>query len=534
MSATDTNNTAAVVLLASDGPARERLRQAVGNAGGTIVLQADPARVDAAQVLGCHPAAVVIALDSGNEDVLDALEPVLAEAGVTVLLEEADMAASRQGWDAQRWERHLAAKLLGHGNVLPPGAEDDSGLQPEPGLPPTPAQLHAGAPIQPHLAQAMELADALPATSLGPDAAGQAAADGLVPALEAGAAQELGHGLALDADLPAASDAPAAADTGSPWQLPALDAYDLDDGPAYQPPAVTEAVPDLDQLLAAAAPLDPAADPAAGDHAAPAAPAAAVVPPPLPPELPPLDPPAGMPAAAAAVPAPAPAPSQWALVDFDAEPAAVAAPPAPVAAPAPPAWDLSGLSLLDENEGDVAAAPGAGVRTVALVMAGIGGPDAIRRLLATLPAEGMPGAVLVQLRLDGGRYANLVTQLERVCAAPVKLAAVGDPVEAGHVYVLADDITLGGDGGLKFAELPAMASVLADMPADGCAVLMLSGADAGQVDAVLDLGTRGAWVAGQSGEGCYDPAAASALAVAGMPVGEPAWLGRELLARWGL
>ena len=518
MSVSEHNNPAAVVLLASEGPARERLRQAVANAGGLIVLDAEPARVDAGQVLACNPAAVVIALDASTELVLETLEPVLAQAGVTVLLEEADVAAARQGWDAQRWERHLAAKLQGHGNVLPPGAEEESPSLPEPGRPQTPAQRHAGAPMQAHLAQAMELADTLPVD------------DGPV-----------GGGLALTDDLDLAEPA-LSLEAPPQWDLPVLDTYEEDTPAIYQPPAMPEAVPSLDELLAAAAPSGLDEADASVSVPAPAhtpvedlAPVAAPV---MPPPLPPLE----MPAAPAPVenrPAASGGLSQWSLVDFD-DSAAVADVPV-AAAPAVGNWDLSGLSLLDEDEDkdkeQEAAASAAAVvpaRAVALIMAGIGGPDAIRRLLATLPAEGMPGAVLVQLRLDGGRYANLVTQLERVCAAPVKLAQVGEVVQAGHVYVLAEDITLSGHEALRFAHLPEMATVLPDIPATGSAVLMLSGADADQTDAVLALGMRGAWVAGQSGEGCYDPAAASALAVAGMQVGEPAWLGRELLARWGL
>ena len=109
VSANDLN--AAVVLLAEAGVARDKLHQAITNAGGRISLLAAPSEVDAAGVLASEPAAVVIALDASSEDVLDLLEPVLAQAGVLVLLEEAELAAQREGWDAQRWERHLAAKL---------------------------------------------------------------------------------------------------------------------------------------------------------------------------------------------------------------------------------------------------------------------------------------------------------------------------------------------------------------------------------------------------------------------------------------
>lgn len=461
-----TDHKAAVVLLANPGLAGDKLRQAIVNAGGQIVLEAAPAQVQAAQVLAASPAVVVIALDASTDQALDVLEPVLDQAGVMVLLEEADLAAQREGWDAQRWERHLAAKLQGHANVLPPGAEQEQPV------------------VQPA------------AGTAGFAAAGLQAVPSAQPGSEGS-----------QVDQPS---------------FDAFDAFDYDAEPVVTGPAAGAGVaPSLDDLLASAPPAPEAAVAALAGRPA-------VVPPPLPPLEPehaavsPPAPPVAMPGV-----------SQWSLVDFDssaAEPVVAAAPAAAVLQN----WDLSNLSLLDPGQEDDAPGAAGAVSTVALVMAGIGGPDAIRRLLSQLPAEGMPGAVLIQLRLDGGRYANLVSQLARVCAAPLQLAEAGKALEPGHVYVIADDITVSGGQALRFDTLAPMASVLADLPAEGSAVLMLSGADADQVDAVLRLAERGAWVAGQSGEGCYDPAAASALAVAGMPIGEPAWLARELLARWGL
>ena len=47
----------------------------------------------------------------------------------------------------------------------------------------------------------------------------------------------------------------------------------------------------------------------------------------------------------------------------------------------------------------------------------------------------------------------------------------------------------------------------------------------------VEFAERGGWVAGQSGEGCYDPEAASQLAVAGHPAGTPEYLAGELAQR---
>ncbi|KFA21658.1 chemotaxis protein, partial [Xanthomonas vasicola pv. musacearum NCPPB 4384] len=81
------------------------------------------------------------------------------------------------------------------------------------------------------------------------------------------------------------------------------------------------------------------------------------------------------------------------------------------------ALSTGGLSLVDlEHSGSVTGA--------VLVMAGIGGPDAIRRLLSALPPE-FPRAVLVRMTLDGGKYGNLVRQMGRVSALPVELGEAG-------------------------------------------------------------------------------------------------------------
>ena len=59
----------------------------------------------------------------------------------------------------------------------------------------------------------------------------------------------------------------------------------------------------------------------------------------------------------------------------------------------------------------------------------------------------------------------------------------------------------------------------------------LSGADPGLVPAVLAFAAQGGWAAGQHGEGCYDPAAASQLIDAGMTAGTPEQLASELVQR---
>ncbi|WP_256032598.1 chemotaxis protein CheB, partial [Xanthomonas graminis] len=248
--------------------------------------------------------------------------------------------------------------------------------------------------------------------------------------------------------------------------------------------------------------------------------------------------PLAMPAPAASTPPPLPLPaSAWSLVDDDA-PLLVQA-RAPLSQMQISTEGLSLVALESEQESAIdnpaAAAVAAKVAQGAvLVMAGIGGPDAIRRLLAALPAD-FPQPLLVQLRLDGGRYGNLVKQIARVSALPVLLAEAGQTVGVGNVYILPDDVGVrsGDTAGLRFVAQQAGTSVVGGLPAARSAVLLLSGSDPHQVEDVLALAAQGAWVAGQTGDGCYDPAAAAQLIGRGHPGGDPVQLAQALSARWG-
>ncbi|MDR7097892.1 chemosensory pili system protein ChpB (putative protein-glutamate methylesterase) [Lysobacter niabensis] len=165
-----------------------------------------------------------------------------------------------------------------------------------------------------------------------------------------------------------------------------------------------------------------------------------------------------------------------------------------------------------------------------LVLAGIGGPDAVRQLLGALP-EGFPRAVLIQQRLDGGHYDKLVAQMQRATSLPVKLAVSGDTVQPATIYILPPSLGVHDyEQGLAFNDAPG--ELLTGLPANDSAVLMLSGSDPAQVDAVMKLAANGALIASQALDGCYDVAAPAALASRGAQSGKPQELARRLAQRW--
>jgi chemosensory pili system protein ChpB (putative protein-glutamate methylesterase) len=180
---------------------------------------------------------------------------------------------------------------------------------------------------------------------------------------------------------------------------------------------------------------------------------------------------------------------------------------------------------------DIRPTRGASQDGAVVVLAGIGGPDAVRQLLGALPAA-FPRPVLIQQRLEGGRHDKLVRQMQRATTMPVSLAEPGEALQRGHVYVLPADMGVVAQGdGVRF-RADGGSDIVASLPPGDSAVIVLSGTDPAVVDATMAHALRGALVAGQSSEGCFDATASEALVARGAEAGAPVQLAKKLAARW--
>lgn len=524
------------VLLARPGAACERLRSALADAGANLVLEADPTTLDPVRLGEVSPQVIVVALDPVTEDVIERFDPVLADPSVEVIYEEAALAATREGWDLARWVRHLAAKLHGHGDVLPPGHEPEDAEVPDPkGTPVASSDASndaswsvASAPVE---MPAVQLADvevhATPAPALQvapvptfereseaappPPVEREAAPTPVVaPAFNAfdPVAAEADFGMDTpieieatfaDLDLPLVTEEPVvSADAGDLVVEPFESSFDYELADAPAPVTLVEATPEPVLVFEASrqgslAPVEMAQE-------------------------------LLVETATDAPKAPAPAAPDWSFADE-----------APAAATQSKQdhrfqRDLGDLERRISSLELVEDRPAARVDGAVLVLAGIGGPDAVRQLLGGLP-EGFPRPVLVQQRLDGGRYDRLVAQMQRATPLQVRLAEPGLIAMPGTIYILPADIgATASESGLRFADDGS--DVLTALPSADSAVLLLSGSDPARVDAAMNHSWAGALVAGQAPDGCYDAAAATALIARGGESGQPAELAARLAARW--
>lgn len=501
-----------VALLARPGVANDRLREVIVQAGANAVLEHDPTLLEVSVLRLAEPQVLLVALDPVTEEALERFESVLFDPAVDVIYEEAELAASREGWEVARWQRHLVAKLQRHGDVLPPGREPDeaapaSANAPDE-LPDLQESVIGGAFVAEPVAApapAAERAYAFdPVAAEGGDGVHAASApDGSVDVVPF-------HGVGVEVDASQSSDIdPVVAKLdASAFDPVAAEAMDFS---GFESEAM--------QFAEVAAGGTEMADNEPGTPIAWHGESANA-------ELPETV--EASPSVAAGNPAGGFAGFGELTLDDGSSNMSVAE-----TRDAKNRFErdlgeleerIAGLELVDDTPDMSQAAQGA-----VLVLAGIGGPDAVRQLLGALP-HGFGRPVLVQQRLEGGRYDKLVTQMQRATTLPVHLAQSGEPVHPGFVYILPAAIGLCVESAaLRFDE---SGDVLAALPAADSAVLMLSGADAGLVDAIMNERWGGAFVAGQAAEGCYDPTAANALGARGAETGQPADIAARLAARW--
>jgi chemotaxis response regulator CheB len=551
-----------VALLARAGQAREQLHRALEEAGALIVAEGDPAELDPKDVSEKLPKVFLVSLEPATDKAIERFDRMFELEGVELMFYDSEVTAKLDGWDLNRWARHLASKLLGR-ETLPPvpaGAPaigeavdeaHDAGALLQPGLPTTPAEEMDGAKLEDYTGDSEELAEWVPSSPSLTEAAAAAPAAGEEFSLDT----DLGIDLDLAA-LEAAVTAPPRAAAPEPEPAVAegdISFPDLPEGVRFSTfesdAAGGEELGDIDADVAAlAAQLEAfeksdtrgqAAEPEFSRPTDTEADAALNAPAVMPKAARPAD--KAKPAAEA--PAAKAKPIDFGNLSLSPVDELEKAPPIEVkfAPPSEPVAKKSSFGELSlEGEVTPAAAPAkpaaakaasakpAGPGAV-VVLAGLGGPDAVRQLLSSLP-DTLAVPVLLYQHLEVGKHERLVEQLSKISKLPVSLAKEGDLPQAGHVSLLPAGMTAQGEG-LRFSP-GNLSQLIGALPPAGSMVIVLSGADATLVPMILAVKDGGGTVLAQDPDVCFDAAAAEAMRKEGAQVFPALGLARQVAARW--
>lgn len=109
-----------VALIGRDDGARSQLRQALEELGATVAFESGVSTASAAGILEVRPNVVIVNLEESADEDLDHLQDVFDAPSINVVFNDADVSRTLEGWDLARWARHLAAKVLGSHDTMPP------------------------------------------------------------------------------------------------------------------------------------------------------------------------------------------------------------------------------------------------------------------------------------------------------------------------------------------------------------------------------------------------------------------------------
>lgn len=104
----------------------EHLKRALTELGAQVVYETETSKFDRASLASSGARVVVINLDPQVEEDIDQLDDLLVDDELMVVFNDGEVSSRLEGWDAARWARHLATKILGNEDTnppRPPGAE---------------------------------------------------------------------------------------------------------------------------------------------------------------------------------------------------------------------------------------------------------------------------------------------------------------------------------------------------------------------------------------------------------------------------
>lgn len=486
-----------VVVLGRSGDAQQQLSRALQDIGVEPLAVGDFDQLDPGEIRAQQPTVFLVSMDERMDATsIDRWQDLFDDPGIRAVFDDADVSGRLSGWDLARWARHLAAKVLGRDDVLPPVDAAAERL----GEPSARLVDPNGATVQGEptdlSAPADELTFESDPTHWDPTNAEEDANR------SAGDIHESGNDVTtFDISSDAAE---VASDDAAFAELSAQFDAEQQRDRSHE----AEVAPALEDLLRADADSEVIIINAAAVDSDEPSPQTA--------EKPAVSGSSGL---------------DFELAPIDDVPAP--SPEKPVAAPDVDI-DVSGFALepiTAEATGESATTDTSGALAI---VAGLGGPDAVRQVLAGLPAS-LPVPVLLWQHLDAGKHDRLAQQLGKASALPVYLARPGELARPGSVAVMTPAVGVEHDlDGWWFTQCDsglrgALESALVQ---PNSFAIVLSGADGSVVSVASAHEQRGGQVRVQNPESCFDAASAATLQARGVAVASPTELAAMATAHW--
>lgn len=116
----------AVGLVHQAGDLHTHLSDALRGLGARVVYEVETAKFDRAELDRSGAQVVIVNLDPDADEQVDAIDDLLVDDSLKVVFNDGEVTSKLSGYDLARWARHLAAKIVGDVDLLPPrpaGAE---------------------------------------------------------------------------------------------------------------------------------------------------------------------------------------------------------------------------------------------------------------------------------------------------------------------------------------------------------------------------------------------------------------------------
>jgi chemosensory pili system protein ChpB (putative protein-glutamate methylesterase) len=511
-----------VVVMGREGPARDQLITALSELGVTPVWVGKPVQSNPEQLAEMNPNRVIVSLEPLIEVELEPYSDFLSQPSVTVLYDDAEITGGLSGWDLKRWARHMAAKLLGR-DVLPPAP---------PGS--VPEAVEAESPFS----------GSLPSWNV--SETDQQAADGAddsaePPAHAAWQVTEHYETLEIDSDELNAELEKLSQNLSKGFNRDEILDLSFEQKPVTEQELsfATEAFSNKtfsSELELSLVDFDDEPDESASDRiggqSKPPAPEFQVL------EefaLQDADTSHGVVPVSGLTESPA---DSDALLAFQSEDdyAAFFSELTNQSAQIPN-YDLSKLSLEgDERSDGPGSAAGSGVhgddsdlpnlKTMFLVISGLGGPVAVRTLLGQINT-GFSGILAVAHDIEAGQLPKLRDQFQKITEVPISIPESEEFLKTGNIYLLPKKHTLLSTS-LGYQCIPgASLAGYIDQMDHNAEILILSGADALLAQQLIQVSALINNIHVQSPEDCFEPTLAQILVNVGAPV-----MSQDVTAQW--